>query len=133
MYKYSVTLSDSKTAYIVLDLTENNDDDVYCKGIYIKDSSEDELKDASEFNYSGQCKIASDANEAAKIGAFLLDRYYDKWTETKTVIVSKNDIGDAWVVTGQMLSRESTMSIGVVVFSVSTGEVFYIGKGVPAD
>lgn len=133
MFNYGETLSDSKAVYIVLDLTENNDDDVCCSGLYINGSSADELKDASEINYSGEYKTAADANEAAKIGASILDKYYDKWTETNTVIVTRNKKGDAWVVTGQLLSRESTMSIGVVVFSASTGEVFYIGKGVPAD
>ena len=74
--------------------------------------------------------------EAARIGARILNEVYDRWTETGVAVVEINPYADAWIVSGQLFSRNSTFDdhrIGAVVFSRKTGEIFFIGKGTPVS
>jgi len=124
--------SDSGIKYSVLDDTENKGE-ISFSGFSIKFSSCDELKKATTMTYDGEIKIASNVDEAAKIGATILEKCYNQWTETKTVIVDKNKNANAWIVTGQLSSRNSTAGLGAVVFSIETGEILYIGKDTPVS
>ena len=56
---------------------------------------------------------------------------YTDWTETHTILVAENIETNTWIVSGQLKNRDSKFEMGAVVFSKSTGEVFYIGRGLP--
>jgi len=124
--------SDSGKRYFVLDDTKN-EGEIAFSNFSIKYSNSNELKKSTSKTYNGEIKPASNVNEAAKIGASILEKCYKHWTETKTVVVDKNQKANAWIVTGQLLSRKSTSGVGAVVFSVKTGEVLYIGKDIPVS
>lgn len=128
--------TDSGKKYSVIDDTDSTGEFSF-SGFSIKFSTADELKKASIITYDGEEKIGSSVNEAAKIGASILEKCYDKWSETNTIVVEKNPKANAWIVSGQLsgqlLSRKSTSGVGAVVFSIETGEVLYIGKDTPVS
>lgn len=124
--------SNSGTVYTVVDDTDNEGEFSF-SGISIKFSTPDELKSANIINYDGDIRIALNVTEAAQIGSSILEKCYEQWTEVKTVVVDKNQKADAWIVSGQLLNRNSNSEVGAVVFSIETGEVLYIGKGIPVS
>lgn len=122
--EYGTILSDSDTEYSIIDDTENKGEIVF-SSFSIKFSDSFELKKATMMSFDGESKIASDVNEAAQIGASILEKCYEQWTETKTIVVDKNLQANAWIVSGQLINRYSTSGLGAVVFSIETGEVLY--------
>lgn len=104
--------------------------------ISIKYTSAEELLEKNAFPEIHNTETAENYIEAARIGARILNEVYDRWTETGVAVVEINPYADAWIVSGQLFSRNSTFDdhrIGAVVFSRKTGEIFFIGKGTPVS
>ena len=120
----------SGQSYRVIDATASKVEMAF-NGVSLKFSNEQELKENTQIEHEEKLNIAHDLEQAAQIGGNILNQYYSDWTETHAIVVAENKYANAWVVSGQLISRTSAGNIGAVVFSKDTGEVFYIGKGIP--
>lgn len=126
-----VKLDDYKI-YGVIDATSREGDLVF-NGVSLKFSDAQKLKENTQVEYIGEADVAQDIIRAAKIGGNILTRYYSGWTQTGIIVVEENQRANSWVVGGQKISRSDQNPIGSVVFSQDTGEVFYIGMGIPVN
>ena len=123
---------DSKELYNVQDDTKSKVEFVF-DDVSLKFSDIQKLKENTNKEYTEKSYIAQDIKQAAQIGGNILDKCYSEWTETRTIIADENKIANAWVVSGQKLNRYKSGHIGAVVFSKNTGEMFYIGTGIPVS
>jgi hypothetical protein len=119
--------------YDVMDDTTSQSDSCHSEnGVAIMLAGAEELIRDSSHPECQNDKIAMTYLEAAEIAIPLLNSVYEAWTETGGVVVEINKNANAWIVSGQLESRESTFGgIGVIAFSIDTGKVLFVGMGIP--
>ncbi len=98
----------------------------------IKYDCADALRAANEFPMYHNSAVPAHYLDAARIAIPILNDALGTWTETGNVVVGINASADGWLVTGQYWTRDSDFGpLGVVVLARKTGEVLYVGFGLP--
>ena len=119
--------SDFGNSYTFIEI-EANSGSAYWEDLNVYKADADELREVSVTGSNRQVTIPGGAQEAAQIGASILDETYENWSEAGTVCVFRNDTANAWIVHGQMKDRNSTTGCGVVAIKADTGEILYMAK-----
>jgi hypothetical protein len=118
-------ITDSNHEYKFEEDNDNSGDLYLFSGSFYKVDA-DTLLSYSEKVYLDKVSIPSNAMDAAQIGASILDKEYEEWSESKTVVAHFNKLANAWIIHGQLPNRYSTGNIGVIAIEASTGEVLCI-------
>jgi hypothetical protein len=71
----------------------------------------DELRNISKYD-----RTTDTPKSVAATGADILNTAFDQWTESDTIVVCKNETANAWIIHGQLESRESTAAgVGIAL------------------
>lgn len=120
-------VSDAGNTYVFYEIKPNSGS-CYVKDLNVYKADANELRGAYMADSVRQAAVPSSAQEAAQIGASILDETYADWSEAGTVCVFRNDAANAWIVHGQMTDRYSTAGCGVIAIEAATGEILYMVK-----
>ena len=98
----------------------------YIGDLNVYQATADELQAIYAKSSEKQADIPGNAKEAAQIGASILDKTYENWSEAGTIRVGLNENANAWIVHGQTKDRYSTTGYGVVAIKADTGNILLL-------
>lgn len=99
--------------------------------INIYTATADELRNITKYDKTTGTHIdLSTPKSVAATGADILNTVFDKWTESDTLVVCKNETANAWIIHGQLESRESTAAgVGIAVIDIKSESIVAIAYG----
>ena len=103
------------------------DEEIFVSGVNCITATREQLSalPSDSFPYTIADRARHTAEEFAEFGASLLSVMYTHWTHDG-ILVQYNAVADAWVVSGQLFSRDTPCTAGVAIIG-SKGDflVFY--------